>query len=102
MRKTLLVIGLVLNAGCAAYVGESQPVSPVPIYPPLYDTKPLKQSLQQSQVEALKFKRFVDDSGRMIRLQWALESYIAATKELYNEIYSAPPAQISYYPWQVQ
>lgn len=101
MKKLLLLSAFALLTGCA-YQGTPNPVSPVPIYPPLYDTQPLKQALHQSQIEALKFKRFVDDSGRMIRLQWALESYTAATKELYNEILSAPPAQVSYYPWQVQ
>lgn len=102
MRKTLLVIALALNTGCATHVEVKQPVSPTPIYPPLYDVKPLKHLLYQTQIEALKLEQFAKNSRGLMRLQWALEAYKFAAKDLYDEIQYAPPAQINYQPWQVR
>lgn len=98
--KKLLLLSILLT-GCASIEPPKEPTSPTPIYPPLYDVRPIRELLPQAQSEAKKLKQFVDRSGRMMRLQWALEAYLSAADELYNEIIYAPPAQVSYEPWQI-
>lgn len=99
MFKTLPILAALLT-GCAQYAGVTQPVSPTPVYPPMYDVQPLKRLIQQTQIEALKLEEFVNNSDGLLRLQWSLERYKFAAKDLYYDIQTAPAAQISYQPWQ--
>jgi hypothetical protein len=99
MKKYLLPSLLV--AGCTQYCGVD-PVSPTPIYPPLFDIRPLKQILEQSHPQAQKLKQFVENAGDMVPLQCAVDTYIMATQDLYYQINNTPTAQVQYRPWQTR
>jgi hypothetical protein len=101
--KKYLVIASILSSGCATYVGvdNPRPLNPVPIYAPMYDTMPTKIAIDRARCEARKLKQFVYQDRNLIRLIWALDAYETASNDLMSAINTAPPATISYRPWQV-
>lgn len=102
MLKTLPVLAVLLT-GCATYVGvdNPRPLNPVPIYAPMYDTMPTKRAIDNARYEARKLKQFVQYDRNLIRLIWALDAYESASNDLMTAINTAPPATISYRPWQI-
>ena len=102
MKKLLLLPVLSLMTGCATYVGVEQPVSPTPVYPPMYDTRVLKVNIATGLQEAYRLKKFTYTDNNLMRLDWALDAYINANKNLQNALYICNTATLSYNDWQVQ
>ena len=102
MRYTLLLI--VLLTGCVSYVGTDhpQPVSPIPVYPPLYDVRPVKNALIQAQNEVIGLDQFVSNNSSMFRLKCLIDAYKLAAEDLAYAIDNTTNAQINYHPWRVQ
>jgi hypothetical protein len=105
MRKTLLIINLTFVTGCAYHEqGPQYATTPGPIYPPVYDVRPLKQSLRQAQDQALELETFVKQmkSPNLINLERSLNAYKYAARDLYFNIVNTPTATVNYSPWQIQ
>lgn len=100
MKYRILLASLLV--GCAHT--ETKPTKPLiaPINPPLFDVTAIKQQLIESQKQAIALRQFVVNSGGLYRLQSSIDIYLVSAQNLYDEIVYAPPAQVSYQPWQIQ
>ena len=67
----------------------------------MYDVKPAKIAIDRARYEARRLKQFVQYDRNLIRLIWALDAYETTSNDLMTAINTAPPATISYQPWQI-
>lgn len=102
MKKLLLIPALALLTGCAQYCGVEQPLSPTPIYPPMYDVRPLRNNLRAGIGQAQKLKAFSAHDNNLMRLNWALDAYNIACVNLLEALDTSNTATISYKPWQTE
>jgi hypothetical protein len=64
--------------------------------------KTIKENIKYDQMETIKLKKFVANSGVMCMLQSTIDIYLVSAQNLYDQIVYAPPAQVRYEPWQIQ